>query len=104
MWLDDVLDDVGGGVIDPAGLLHLGLVLDHGVVPGGQADDLAQELLVDLAEDIGGHHGELVGAVGVVQVGEDVFERLVVDVQAEGERIGRAGFAFLGWKWNRPEL
>ena len=65
--LDDVVDDVGRRVVDAAGLLDLGLVLDHGAVAGREADHLAEELLVDLAEDVGGQHAELVGAVGVVQ-------------------------------------
>ena len=51
--LDDVIDDVGGRVVDAAGLADLGLFLDLGLVAGGQADHLAQELLVDLAEDLG---------------------------------------------------
>ena len=82
--LDDVVDDVGGRVVDAAGLLDLRLVLDHGAVAGGQADDLAEELLVDLAEDVGGQDGELVGAVGVVEAAEDVLERLVVDRRGRG--------------------
>lgn len=30
----------------------------------GEADDLAEELFIDLAENVGGEDGELVGAVG----------------------------------------
>ena len=89
--LDDVIDDVGGRVEDAAGFFDFGLFFHHGVVPGGQADDFAQELLVDLAEDVGGQHRELVRAVGVVEVAEDVFEQLVVDVQAGGQAVGRVG-------------
>ena len=61
--LDDVIDDVGGRVVDAAGLLTSGF---SSTLPGaaGQPDHLAQELLVDLAEDFGRQHGELVRAVG----------------------------------------
>jgi len=58
---------------------------------GGEADDGAAELLVDLAEDIGGEDGELVGAFGVVEAGDDVLEGLVVDVEPEGELVGGFG-------------
>ncbi len=56
---------------------------------------LPRNLLVDLAEDIGGQDGKLVGAVGVVQVGEDVLERLVVEHQTRGERVGGIGLVLL---------
>ena len=89
MLLDDVIDDVGRRVVDAARLADLGLLLDLRLVPVGQPDHLAQELLVDLAEDLGGQHGELVGAVGVVELADDLLERLVVDGQAEGQLVGR---------------
>ena len=88
--LDDVIDDEGGRVKHPAGLLHLGLLFDHGMVAAGQADDLAQELLVDLPEDIGGQHRELVRAFGIIQVAEDILERFVVDRQTQGEGVGES--------------
>ena len=102
--LDDVVDDVGRRVVDAARLLDLGLVLDHGVVPGREADHLAQKLLVDLAEDVGRQDGELVGALGVVEALEDVLERLVVDGQAGREVSGASARPFSLWKWKRPEL
>ena len=43
---DDVVHDVGGGVIDAAGLAHFGFFFDLGLMPGGQTDDLAQEALI----------------------------------------------------------
>ena len=46
---DDVLDDVGGRVIDAAGFLDLRLLFDLGLMAGGEPDDFAKELLVDLA-------------------------------------------------------
>ena len=91
--LDDVVDDVGRRVVDTAGLLDLGLVLDHGAVPGRETDYLAEELLVDLTEDIGRQDAELIGALRVVEAPEDVLERLVVDGEAEREAIGCVGTA-----------
>ena len=55
----------------------------------GQFDDLAKELLVDLPEDVGGEDGELVGAVRIVEPAQHVAQKLVVDVETEGQRIGR---------------
>ena len=49
--LDDVLDDVGGRVIDAAGFLDLRLLFDLRLMPGRKPDDLAEKLLVDLAEN-----------------------------------------------------
>jgi len=45
---DDIIDDVSGRVVDAAGFADLGLFLDDGAVALGQADDLAQKLLIDL--------------------------------------------------------
>ena len=94
--LDDVVHDVRRGVVDPACLAHLGLCLDHRAVARGEPDDLAQELLVHLAQDVGGQDGELVRAVRVVEAAEDVLEDLVVHHQAEGQLVGRLGPALLG--------
>ena len=93
--LDDVIHNEGGGVKYPAGFLHLGLVFDHGMVSAGETDDLAQELLVDLPEDIGGQHRELVGAFGVIQVGENILERFIIQRQTHGEGVGRISLTFL---------
>jgi hypothetical protein len=57
-------------------------------VAGRQADDLAQELLVYLAEHLGGQDRELVGRLGIVQPGQQRLERLVVDGQGLAERVG----------------
>jgi len=71
--LDDVVHDVGGRVINPARLLDLGLLLDFGPVARRQPNYLPQELFVHLAQDVGRKNGELVRAVGVVQVLEYVL-------------------------------
>ena len=65
---DDVIDDVGGGVIDAAGFADLGFFLDLGRCAGGQANDLAEKTLIDLAEDIG---GDIVEGVGAFRVDRD---------------------------------
>ncbi len=64
--LDDVVYDVGGRVVDAAGLLDLGLLLDLGAVAGGQPDDLTEELLVDGPQNISADYRELVGALRIV--------------------------------------
>ena len=50
---DDMLDDVGRGVIDAACLADLRLLLDPCLVTGGEAYHLAQKALVHLTEDVG---------------------------------------------------
>ena len=64
--LDDVIHDIGGGVVDAASLAHFRLLLHLGLVTGGQADDFSKETLVDLPEDIGGDFLENIGT-GIVQ-------------------------------------
>jgi hypothetical protein len=51
---DDVIDDVRRSVLEAAGFLHLGLVLDLRLMTRGKPDHLAQELLVNLAQDLRG--------------------------------------------------
>jgi len=73
-------------------------------VAGRQADDLAEELLVDLPQDVGGQDAELVGTLGVVQPADDVLEGFVVDRQRRREAIGRAGTAFLLGEVEQPRV
>jgi len=86
--LDDVIHDVGGGVVDAARPFDLRLLLHFGPVGRSQTDDLAQELLVHLAQDLGGEHREFVGGLGVVQSGQDGLEHLVVNGQRFGQGVG----------------
>ena len=67
MFLDDVIDDVGGRVVDAACFLDLGLFFDFCPMSFGETDDFAEELLVDLAENICRENGEFVGLIGVVE-------------------------------------
>ena len=76
--LHDIVHDVGGGVVNATRLPHLGLLFHLGPVSRGEANDLAQELLVHLAKDICRQHGELVRAVGIVKLTNDVLEHLIV--------------------------
>ena len=62
----------------------------------GQADDLAEELLVHLAEDVRREGREDVGRLGVVEAPDDVPEELVVYVEGEGEFVRRFVAVFLG--------
>ena len=61
----------------------------------GKADDLAEELLVNLPENIGGENGKLIRAVGVIQATDNVFQGLVVYVEAKGQFIGQIAALFL---------
>ena len=69
----------------------------------GEPDDLAEELLIDLAEDVGGHDGELVGAVGVVQAAQDGLQHLVVNGQVEGHLVS-AGASPLRLEMEEPGI
>jgi len=57
-------------------------------VAGGEADDLAQELLVHLAQDLGRQYRELVGTLRVIQPTQDALEDLVVQRQGRGQGVG----------------
>lgn len=65
---------------------------------GGEPDDFAQKLFIDLAEDFRREDGEFIRAVGVVEPPDDVFERLVVDRESWRKVVGRFGTAFFGLK------
>jgi len=71
--LHDVVDDVGGRVVDAASLLYFGLVFHLGMMPGGEANHLTQELFVNVAEDVGGEDGELKRTLRVVEALEDLL-------------------------------
>jgi hypothetical protein len=62
---DDVIDNVGRGVIDAARLLDFGLLFDFGLMGGGEPDHFAEELLVDVTHNLGGHLAEFVG-IGII--------------------------------------
>ena len=47
--IDDVLDDVRGGVIDPSGLPDFRFVIDIDPAAGRDGDNLSEELLIDMA-------------------------------------------------------
>ncbi len=59
-------------------------------------DDLAEELFVNVAEDISGDDGEGVGAFRPVEGGDDFLERGIVEGEAEGEFVGGFVAAFFG--------
>ena len=78
---DDVVHDVGGGVIDAAGFFDFGLGFNFGAVAGGEGDDLAEELFVNVAEDVGGQDGKFVRTVGVIEAAENIAQDFIVDVK-----------------------
>ena len=57
----------------------------------GETNDLAEELLIDLAEDFRGQDREFVGTLGIVEPSENLFEHLVVDLQTGSQIVGRFG-------------
>ena len=65
---DNVINDIGGRVIDTAGLAHFRLIFDFGLVLGCQADHFAQEFFIHLPQDIGRQNGKFIGAVGIIKV------------------------------------
>lgn len=89
--LDNRFNDVDGRVKHSTRFFDLRLFLDLGMVAGGQADNLAQKLLVHTAQDVGAQHAELVGAVRVVQAGQNLLERSVVKLHDWGQAIAVGG-------------
>ncbi len=69
--LHDVIHDIRWRVVDAARLLDLRLFLYPGPMPRCEVDDLAQELLIYLAEDISGKDGKFIGTFGIVKALED---------------------------------
>ena len=93
--LHDVLHDVGRGVEHAAGFFHFRFVFDYGAVACGQADDFAEKLFVNAAEDVRAEHGKFVRAIRVVEVLENLFERFVVDAQMQRQFVRCAGTLLL---------
>ena len=81
--LNDVLHDIGRGVINPSSLLDLGLFFNSGLVTSGKTNDFTQELLVDVAQDVSAQDGEFIRAFGVVEASDDVFKNFVVDFELQ---------------------
>jgi len=100
---DDVIDNISGCVIHPAGFAHLGFFFNFHLVAGRQADDLTQELLIDLPEDLDRDFLEDVGA-GEVQAFDDLLQHLVVDHQPGREAVGVVALAFFGFEVEQPRV
>ena len=92
--LDDVIDDVGWRVIDAAGLADLGLFLHFGLMARRQANDFAEKLLVNVAENFDWQNLKSIRR-RKVQVGQDRLEDFVVHNQARRQLVRfafQAGF------------
>ncbi len=74
----NVIYNIRRRVINAARLLDLRLILDDCPVSFGQADNLAQKLLIHLAENVGRQHGKFIRAVRIVEALDDVFQRFVI--------------------------
>jgi hypothetical protein len=79
---DDIIHDISGRVIDSAGFLDLGFVLDDSVMAGCQPDDFSQKLLVNLAKNIGREDRKFIGTFGIIKPSEEIVEQLVVHIEA----------------------
>jgi hypothetical protein len=62
----------------------------------GQVNDLAEELLIDVAEGVGRDDGEGVGALRVIEGRDDFLKDGVVEREAEREAVGGLVAALLG--------
>ena len=64
---------------------------------GGEADNLAEKLFIDLPEDVGGEDGKFVRAFGIIEAAQNVAEQLVVQIEREREfvRVFVAALFFL---------
>ena len=102
--LDDVVDDVSRGVVDSTCLFDFGLLLDDGAVTAGKPDDLAEELLVDVAEDFGGEDGEFIRALRKIKIVQNPLQGGVVDYYVWGQLVRRLGAVLFRAKMERPEL
>src|SRR5439155_19847786 len=87
--LDDVIDDVGGRVINAARFLDFWFVFDFGLMAFGEPDDFAEKLLVNLTENIGWQNGKFVGAVWIIETPDDFLEDGIVDFELGREVVGR---------------
>ena len=86
--LDNVINDVRERVIDTPRFLDFRLVLDLRLMASRQPNDLAEKLLVHLSEYVCGEDRKLVRTIGIIEIPDDLNERLVVDVEVQGERVG----------------
>src|SRR5688572_8187520 len=82
-----MVHDITWGIVDPPGLPYLRFLFDHSTVAGGNAYDLAEELLVDLAQDLHRHHRELVRALRVVEPSYDPLQRLVFHLKLQSQTV-----------------
>ena len=71
-------------------------------MPGGESDDLAEKLLIHLAQDVGREDGEFVGAFGIVKPVDDVFQRFVVNGDVRREFVRIFVTVFLPLKMEQP--
>jgi hypothetical protein len=99
---DNVIHDVSGRVIDSARFLDLGLVLDDAVVSGCEPDDLAKELLVNMAEDIGRDDRKLIGTFRIIKPLEEIAEQVVVYAETESNLVGRLVAPLFSFEIKKP--
>ena len=99
---DDIVHDISGRVIDSAGFLDLGFVLDDSVMSRGKPDDFAEKLLVNLAENIGRENRKLIRTFWIIKSFEEITEQFVVNLETERYFVGRLVAAFFSLKIKKP--
>ena len=96
--LNDVVNDIGWGVVHAAGFADFGLFLHFRLMSGGQADDFTEESFVHRAQNFYGQNAEVIrAAMFEVEALENGLEGFIVHNQTRRERvrrIGDAGFFF----------
>ena len=55
----------------------------------GEANDFAEKLLVNLAEDVRGQHGKFVRALRIIKTADNFLENRVIDFETGGEIVRR---------------
>jgi hypothetical protein len=71
---DDVIDDVCRRVVNATRFADFRLLFNLRLMSRRERDDLAEELLVNLPENVGGNETEDVRTFGIIKMLQDAFE------------------------------
>ena len=96
---DDVVNNIGGRVINAAGFAHFGFFFDHDprfARGAAHFDDFAEKSFVDLPKNIGGDDRKFVTALRRIQREDDFLQDIVGNIKFHRQVIGRAA-RVIGW-------
>ncbi len=68
---DDIIHDVSRRIINPACFADFRFFLDFCLMPGGEPDHLAEELFINLSENVGRQDRKLVRTFRIIQIFEN---------------------------------